>query len=278
MSLRHLSDIRLACVLGTLFLSACGSMFERSAPQSSEPEAVEKSSESAGGQPVVTPYGDAPSARAPGNMDSRAMADFDRAVGLMRAGNTTEAELEFQQLMTAYPQLAAPAINLGLLYRKANRLEQSEEALRTAVQRNPYSAIAWTELGVTLRMQGKFNEAEEAYGRAIAVDSQYAPAFRNLGVLLDLYLGQPERALEMFERYKELSGEDKQVNSWLAELRQRTGIPAPAPSAPASEPASTAEPAPAEPASTDAPANVASPPDAAGSESVGAPDAAGEVQ
>ena len=46
-------------------------------------------------------------------------------------------------------------------------------------------------------------------------------------VLLDLYLGDPERALTELERYKELTGEDKPVTGWIAELRQRTGKPAP---------------------------------------------------
>src|ERR1700680_1687701 len=59
----------------------------------------------------------------------RALADFDRAVGLMRAGNQAQAELEFQALSVGYPTFAGPNINLGILYRKEGRLEQSEAAL-----------------------------------------------------------------------------------------------------------------------------------------------------
>ena len=50
-----------------------------------------------------------------------------------------------------------------------------------------------------------------------------------------LYLAQPQKALEEFERYVEIAGENKQVTGWLAELRKRTG-------APARVPASTSEP------------------------------------
>lgn len=163
------------------------------------------------------------------DVPARATADFDRAVALMRAGNTSEAELEFKQLAEAYPQLAAPYVNLGLLYRKAGRLEQAEEALTAATARNGSSAVAWNELGVTRRLRGRFPEAAQAYERAIAADDSFAPAHRNLGVLLDLYLGQPDRALTEFERYKELSGEEKPVSGWIAELRQRTGKKAPPP-------------------------------------------------
>src|SRR5262245_11524449 len=56
----------------------------------------------------------------------RALADFDRAVGLMKAGNSGEAELEFKTLAAGYPQLAAAQINLALLQRKASRLDEAE--------------------------------------------------------------------------------------------------------------------------------------------------------
>src|SRR5262249_22215968 len=46
-------------------------------------------------------------------------------------------------------------------------------------------------------------------------------------------LGDPERALTALERYKELTGEDRPVTSWIAELRQRTGKP---PVKPAAQP------------------------------------------
>lgn len=159
----------------------------------------------------------------PVDLPPRAVADFDRAVSLLRAGNTTEAELEFKQLAAGYPQFAGPHVNLGLLYRKAGKLDQALEALHIAVERNAGSAVAWNELGVTLRLSGKFQDAAAAYERAIAADPNFAPAHRNLGVLLDLYLGDPARALAELERYKELSGEDKPVNGWIAELKQRAG-------------------------------------------------------
>jgi len=143
----------------------------------------------------------------------------------MRSGNATEAELEFKQMTLTYPRLATPFVNLGILYRKAGHLDQSEEALKGAVERNGASAVAWNELGATQRLRGEFPDAAASYEKAIAADSNFAPAYRNLGVVSDLYLGDPERALTALERYKELTGEDRPVTSWIAELRQRTGKP-----------------------------------------------------
>jgi len=143
----------------------------------------------------------------------------------MRSGNATEAELEFKQMTLAYPTLSAPYVNLGILYRKSGHLDQSEAALKSAVERNEGSAIAWNELGATQRLRGEFPAAAASYEKAIAADTNFAPAYRNLGVVSDLYLGDPERALTALERYKELTGEDRPVTSWIAELRQRTGKP-----------------------------------------------------
>ena len=149
----------------------------------------------------------------------------------MRSGNATQAELEFKQMTLSYPQLSAPFVNLGILYRKSGRLDQSEEALKSAVERNGANAVAWNELGATQRLRGEFPDAAASYEKAIAADSNFAPAYRNLGVVSDIYLGDPERALTSLERYKELTGEDRPVTSWIAELRQRTGKPVAKPAA-----------------------------------------------
>jgi tetratricopeptide (TPR) repeat protein len=169
----------------------------------------------------------------------------------MRAGNAVEAELGFKQVALQYPQFAAPLVNVAILERKEGHLEQAEQSLRSAVERESGSALAWTELGATQRMRGEFKDAATSYERAIAADPRYAPAWRNLGVLSDLYLGEPERALTDFEQYRQLTGEDKPVSGWIAELRQRLGMgkrpteaPAPVPEAAPGTPAPTG-PAPA---------------------------------
>ena len=69
------------------------------------------------------------------------------------------------------------------------------------------------------RKLGRFTEADESYQHAVQVDPQYALAWLNLGVLCDLYLQQPERALEAFERYLALAASpDAKVN----DLGERT--------------------------------------------------------
>jgi tetratricopeptide (TPR) repeat protein len=117
------------------------------------------------------------------------------------------------------------------------------ETLRQTTGENPGNALAWSELGVALRLNGKFGESRTAYERALGVDPNLAAAHRNLAVLLDLYLNQPAAALAEFEKYRELSGEEKPVSGWIAELRARTGIKAPVASAPAADTPATDAPA-----------------------------------
>lgn len=154
----------------------------------------------------------------------RAAQQFAEALQSLEAGKLTDAELELQQLALAYPEFPGPHVNLGLLYERAGRLDAAERALREALNRDPGNVLAHTQLGVVYRKLGRFKEAEGAYLAALGADPNYAPAHLNFGVLCDLYLQQPERALQEFERYQELSGNsDKRVANWIAELRSRLG-------------------------------------------------------
>ena len=207
---------------------------------------------------ATPPAGAAPSAAnaapvavappAPAALPAGATADFSRAIAAALSGKTTDAELGFKQMELQYPQLAEPSINLGIVLQGEGKLAEAAEALQRATERAPGNAAAWTELGLVRRALGKFPEAKAAYLQAIAADAGYAPAHRNLGVLLDLYLGDPAAALPEFEQYKQLSGEDKPVSGWIAELRHRTGIKAAPP--PAQAPTAAPESAPAAAAAT----------------------------
>jgi tetratricopeptide (TPR) repeat protein len=165
---------------------------------------------------------------------ARAASDFNRALGLMRGSDATQAILEMQVVTQSYPDLPGPYTNLGILYRNSNQLAEAEAAMAKATERAPWDAQTWTEYGVTLRQAGKFAEARKAYEKALEVNPSYAPAHRNLGVLLDLFIDDPVTAQAELETYKTLTGEDKPVTGWIAELRSRNKAGAPRSSPPSS--------------------------------------------
>jgi tetratricopeptide (TPR) repeat protein len=166
---------------------------------------------------------------------ARANSDFARALGLMRS-DPTQASRDFQLLTQSYPDLPGPYANLGLLYRNASQLAEAEAALQKATERASWDAATWNEYGVTLRQAGKFADARAAYEKALAANPGYAPAHRNYAVLLDLFLEDPLTAQTEFETYKTLTGEDKPVSGWIAELKSRNKVPAKAPPPDATKP------------------------------------------
>jgi tetratricopeptide (TPR) repeat protein len=167
-----------------------------------------------------------PAAPDPVAIPPRAAQQYTQALQLMKSGRGTDAELEFKQLIAAYPQFAGPQLNLGLLYLHDSRLSEAEAAFKAALALTPSNPVAGDELGIVERKLGKFTDAEAAYLRAITAEPNYAPAHLNLGVLYDLYMAEPQKALEQFERYIEIAGENKQVAGWVVELRKRVGAPA----------------------------------------------------
>jgi Flp pilus assembly protein TadD len=181
----------------------------------------------AGAPPIVgAPGGNAQAGEAI-PIPARAAQQYAQALQLMKSGRNTDAELELKELIVGYPQLTGPQLNLGLLYLRDSRLTEAEAAFKAALELKPTNAVAGNGLGIVERRLGKFSEAESAYQRTIAAEPNYAPAHLNLGVLYDLYLAQPQKALDEFERYIEIAGENKQVAGWVVELRKRVGAPAP---------------------------------------------------
>jgi tetratricopeptide (TPR) repeat protein len=201
---RHLGILPIA-LLG-LLLSGCGS-----APTQSDASGKSEA-EQAGAvpaEPVLPP---------------EAVQQFDRAVTLMSSGDFAQAEQGLRSLAAAYPAYSGPLLNLGILHTKAGKLDEAEKAIREAISRNGNNAAAFNQLGIVYRKLGRFKEADEAYTRAVQIDPNYALAYLNLGVLCDLYLQEPQRALDAYERYLSLaSAPDAKVSGWVTELKKRIG-------------------------------------------------------
>jgi Flp pilus assembly protein TadD len=205
----------LSIALLTVLLSACGSapsMREESTAKADETASARERSQGAGPQAVEEP------------LPPAAVQRFDAAVVHMNAGDLAAAEQAFRALASEYPAYSGPLVNLGILAAKAGRLEEAEQTLKQATERNARNAAAFNQLGIVYRKLGRFEDADKAYQQAVQVDPNYANAYLNLGVLCDLYLQEPQRALEAYERYLELNpSADSRVNAWVTELRKRVG-------------------------------------------------------
>jgi len=146
---------------------------------------------------------------------------FERAAAVMAAGDYAEAEFRFKEFLLQYSDYPGAHVNLAIIHAAKQDDAAARAALDAALALNPGHPSALNLLGQLLRRNGDFSGAEAAYLKAVTVSPDYALAHYNLGVLYELYLQRLDAALEHFEAYQALVGEDKQVEKWIADLRRR---------------------------------------------------------
>jgi len=163
--------------------------------------------------------------------------DFGKAmIASQRPKKLSKAELEQYNVMLeeqAFPfEEKAIALHEGNAQRAGSGIydewvKKSFEALAQLkpgrwgrVERDDGTALV--RQGIELRRQGKFAEAKTAYEQAIAANGTAPIPVLDLAILHDLYLGEPAKALELYERYLTLAASaDNQVSKWVAELKNR---------------------------------------------------------
>ena len=146
---------------------------------------------------------------------------FEQAAAIMVAGDLTEAELRFDAFLLEHPGYPGAHVNLAIVHAEQGDNAAAEAAILEALELDPQHPAALNQLGILRRHQGRFEEAETAYLKAVTADPAYALAHYNLGVLYELYLQRLEPALQHFEAYQELGGQDDQVARWIVDLRRR---------------------------------------------------------
>ena len=149
---------------------------------------------------------------------------YEQAVASMAAGDAIDAELRFQEFLLAYPDFPGAHVNLAIIFAGRGDDQAAENSLTDALILDPQHPVALNQLGMLQRRQGKFLQAEAAYLKAVTASPDYALAHYNLGVLNDLYLQHLDAALQHYERYQEIAGEDTMVSKWIVDLKRRIGV------------------------------------------------------
>lgn len=147
---------------------------------------------------------------------------YEEAVAELKGGKTELALELLKQVSSDAPDKPYIFTNLGLAYFKLERLDLARQAFQEAVKRNDNDAVAHNHLGILHRQKGEFEEARKSYQRAIDADSNYAPAYLNLGILFDIYLQDLVKALQHYQKYQTMIGEENsQVAGWIADIERR---------------------------------------------------------
>jgi tetratricopeptide (TPR) repeat protein len=156
-----------------------------------------------------------------GLYDDGVKASFAALAKLLPARfGKSELPVEWSEDLALSPEATA-AYRLGVEQRGRGELELAQASFDEAVRLAPGSPAPLNELGIVQRQRGQFAAAADAYARALALAPDHAPALRNLGVLRDVFLDDPAAAVEPFERYQAVTGEDRPVTGWIADVRQR---------------------------------------------------------
>ncbi|WP_417521182.1 tetratricopeptide repeat protein [Marinobacter sp.] len=154
--------------------------------------------------------------------EAHLQAAFAEAVVLMQNGDTDEAGARFEQMAAQYPQRPGPIANLGLLAFQAGDMELARNRFEQVLSIDPAHPVALNHLGVIARMTGDFPAAERHYRKALAAHPEYLPAILNLAFLLDIYLGEPAKALLLYEQYKTLAEDpDPGLKDWMFDAKNR---------------------------------------------------------
>jgi len=152
---------------------------------------------------------------------SAALTLFEQAAASMASGDFVDAELRFKEFLLQYPEFPGAHVNLAIIHVSNSNEAAARASIDAALALDPNHPAALNQSGMLLRRNGKFLEAEAAYMKAVTVSPDYALAHYNLGVLNELYLQRLDIALQNFETYQSLVGEDKQVAKWIKDLTRR---------------------------------------------------------
>ncbi|MDO6823451.1 tetratricopeptide repeat protein [Marinobacter sp. 1_MG-2023] len=147
---------------------------------------------------------------------------FSEAVVLMENGDTEDARDRFEQIAAQHPQRTGPLVNLGVIAFQEGDTELAQLRFNEVLALDPAHPVALNHLGVIARNAGNFPTARQRYSEALAANPEYLPALLNLAFLLDIYLGEPEQALLLYEQYKALAVEpDPRLDDWIFDAKNR---------------------------------------------------------
>ena len=141
---------------------------------------------------------------------------YQQALTLMTNKEWLKAELLFDQVLNAQPQLSGAYVNKALIAIQQKDFSRANKQLNEALTVNPINPYAYEIKGRLARLSGHFEQAEKSYLKALEIWPEYPEAQVNLAILLELYRGRLLDAHKYYSSYLALQTDDQQVKRWLA--------------------------------------------------------------
>ena len=107
--------------------------------------------------------------------------EIKRLMSVLTKGRYTEATNLAQEMTERFPLHGFGWMILGLIFKRAEKIEEALAAMQKAAALSPGNIDAHTNLGIILQDTGRLDEAEASYRRALQIKPNYAEALNNLG-------------------------------------------------------------------------------------------------
>ena len=142
---------------------------------------------------------------------------FDAAVRYHQAGNLSDAEKLYQQIIKDQPHHADALHLLGVLTAQSGRRSEGVEYIRRAIAINPSAEIYYSNLAQALLDQGSFDEAVIECREALRLNPNFVPAYNVLGAAQS-GLGQYSGAAESYLQALRLKPDDSNAYNHLGNI------------------------------------------------------------
>jgi len=124
----------------------------------------------------------------------------------MAKGSPDRAVAQYQKALEAKADYVPARLALARLALKDEDYGAAEKYLAKAVADGGGSAEVHLNLGVAYRGLGQVDKALAEYDAAEKLDPKLAPVYLNRGIVLQRYKDAPDRSLELYKQYVQLSG------------------------------------------------------------------------
>jgi tetratricopeptide (TPR) repeat protein len=141
-----------------------------------------------------------------------------------REGRLVEAEAAYRQALALAPHHAETLHLLGLVTYRLQRLHESLDYLRAAVERDACSPVYRFNFAVVLQKAGRSMDALAAYEKAVALNPRYPEAHGNLGNVLR-ETGNLTGAVSAYEQALKLNPSQADIHNNLGVAKKELGQP-----------------------------------------------------
>jgi Tfp pilus assembly protein PilF len=143
---------------------------------------------------------------------------------LLRTGDIPGARAAFQEAKRIEPKSDAADLSLAQIAVQEGKLDTARDLLNGIVNRGPRNVLALSFLGQVENKAGHSEAAINDYNRAIQEDPNNVPSLNNLAYLLADTKTDPDRALALAQKVKELDPKSATIDDTIGWAYYNKGL------------------------------------------------------